>query len=137
MLKRVIFQELHVVGGDIIQLIPFVNAFNAFKSPLFYNHHNRDGDVTIIPSAMGTHEGDPFGGALFVLIHRRALPFTTSHFPFCLFPSITINIHIIGPFSIVSFTYEHFFDCDNLSIQFLKCVAWSPFYLPFDFNTPS
>jgi len=51
-LKRVIFQELRAVGGDIIQLIPFVNALYAFESPLFYNHHNRDGDVTIIPSTM-------------------------------------------------------------------------------------
>ncbi len=35
-------------------------------NPLFYSHHNREGDVTIIPSAMGTHQSDPLGGALFV-----------------------------------------------------------------------
>jgi len=129
MLKRVIFQELHAIGGDIIQLIPFVNAFNAFKSPLFYNHHNGDGNVTIIPFAMGTHEGDPFGGALFALTHCRALLSTTIHFPFCLFPSIAINIHIIGPFSIVSSTYEHFFDCDKYFYPNFKMCGMVPILL--------
>jgi hypothetical protein len=36
---------------------------------MFYIHRNRDGDVTIIPFAMGTCQGDPLGGALFILIH--------------------------------------------------------------------
>jgi hypothetical protein len=54
MSKGIIFQELHVAGGDIIQFIPFVCAFYAFKFPLFYSHYNREGDVIIIPSAMGT-----------------------------------------------------------------------------------
>ncbi len=43
MSKGVIFQEPHVVGGDIIQLITFVCAFYAFKSTLFYNHYNHEG----------------------------------------------------------------------------------------------
>jgi hypothetical protein len=47
----------------------FVHAFYAFESPLFYSHRNREGDVTIIPSAMGTHQGDLLGGALFALAH--------------------------------------------------------------------
>jgi hypothetical protein len=64
--KWVIFQKLHVGGGDIIQLIPFVRAFYAFECPLFYNHHNYEIDVTIIPFAMGTRQGDPFwGGTIF------------------------------------------------------------------------
>jgi hypothetical protein len=50
--KRVIFQKLRVTNGDIMQLIPFVHAFYAFESPLFYSHHNREGDVTIILSTM-------------------------------------------------------------------------------------
>jgi len=95
--KGVIFQEFHALGGFIIQLIPFVRAFYEFESPLFYSHHNHDGDVMIIPSAMGTHQGDPLGGALFALIHLRALKFTTSHFPFCLFPCIANDTHIIDP----------------------------------------
>jgi hypothetical protein len=52
--KGVIFQELCTTCGDIIQLIPFVQAFYVFKFPLFYNHYNCEGDVIIIPFAMGT-----------------------------------------------------------------------------------
>jgi hypothetical protein len=95
--KGVIFQEFHALGGFIIQLIPFVHAFYEFESPLFYSHHNHDGDVMVIPSAMGTRQGDPSRGALFALAHLRALKFTASHFPSCLFPSIVNDIHIIDP----------------------------------------
>jgi hypothetical protein len=72
--KRVVFQELRAIGGDILQPIPFVHAFYAFKFPLIYNHHNREGDVTIIPSTMGTRQGDPWGGGgvVFILTHFRA-----------------------------------------------------------------
>jgi hypothetical protein len=54
MLKGVIFQKFHATNGDIMQLIPFVHAFYAFESPLFYNHHSHENDVTFIPFAMGT-----------------------------------------------------------------------------------
>jgi hypothetical protein len=64
MLGRVIFQELHVTSGDIVQFIPFVHAFYAFEYPMFYSHHNHEGDVIIIPSTMGTHQGDPLGGGI-------------------------------------------------------------------------
>jgi hypothetical protein len=62
MSRRVIFQKLRATCGDIIQLIHFVHAFYAFKSPLFYSHHNRESDVTIIPSPTGTHQGGLLGG---------------------------------------------------------------------------
>jgi hypothetical protein len=62
---------------------------------LFYNHHNCDGDVIVIPSTMGTHQGDTLGEALFALAHLRALSSITSHFPSYLFPSIMDDIHII------------------------------------------
>ncbi len=74
---------------------------------MFYSHHNREGDVIVIPSTMGTHQGDPLG-ALFALAHFKTLCSTVSCFLSCLFPSIVDDIHIIGPFSIVSFAYEHF-----------------------------
>jgi hypothetical protein len=48
-LRKVIFQKLSAISGDVIQLIPFVHAFYAFESPLFYNHHNREGHIIIIP----------------------------------------------------------------------------------------
>jgi len=68
-LRKVIFQELHAIGRDIIQFIPFVHAFYAFENPLFYSHYNCGGDVTVIPFAMGTCQGDPLGRALFALVH--------------------------------------------------------------------
>jgi hypothetical protein len=52
MLRRVIFQKLHATSGDIIQLIPFVCAFYAFESPMFYNHYYCESDVIIIPWKM-------------------------------------------------------------------------------------
>jgi hypothetical protein len=57
-LQGVISQKLCASGGDIIQLIPFVCAFYAFEFALFYNHCNHEGDVTIIPFAMGIRQGD-------------------------------------------------------------------------------
>jgi hypothetical protein len=95
MSRRVIFQELHVAGGNIMQLIPFVRAF---EFPLFYSHHNYESDVTIIHFVMGTQQGDPLGGTLFTLAHFKALHFITNHFLYCLFPSNVDDIHIIGPF---------------------------------------
>jgi hypothetical protein len=62
----------------------------------------------IIPFAIGIRQGDPLRGALFALNHFRALCLIVNHFPFCLFPSIVDDIHIIGPLSIVLFVYEHF-----------------------------
>jgi hypothetical protein len=137
MSRKVIFQELCVIGGDILRLIPFVHAFYAFEFPLFYN---LEGDITIIPFVMGIRQCDLLGGALFPLTHFRALCSTTSHFPSCLFPSIIDDTQIIGPLSIVSSTYEHFqieLCVIGFFIQPQKCVAWSPFDLQLDFNTPS
>jgi len=108
MSRRVIFQELHVVGGNIIQFIPFVHAFYAFESPFFYSHCNCEGDIIFIPFTMGTCLGDPLRETLFVLAHFKVLCFIGSCFLSCLFSSIVDNIHIMCPPSIVSFVYEHF-----------------------------
>ncbi len=53
MLKRVIFQKLRAIGGDVIQFIIFVGAFNAFESPLFYSCCNHEIEVMVILFAMG------------------------------------------------------------------------------------
>ncbi len=95
--KGVIFKKLHVAGGDIIHIIPFVRAIYAFESSLFYNDCNHEGNVTIIPFAMRIYQGDPLGRALFVLTHFRTLYFTSNLFFSCLFPSIMDDIHIISP----------------------------------------
>ncbi len=63
---------------------------------MFYNHCNCEGEVIIIPFAMGTHQGDPLGEALFAIIHFRALHSITNCFPSCLVPSIADGIHIIS-----------------------------------------
>jgi hypothetical protein len=127
MSKIIIFQKNCTTSGDIIQLIPYVCAFCIFELLLFYNHCNYDGNVTMIIFAMGTHQGDPLGGALF---HFEALCSTTSLYPSCLFPSIVNDIHIIRALFIILFTYEHFqieLYAIGLYIQFHKCnmvVFW-------------
>ncbi len=60
-----------------------LRAFYIFESTMFYNHCNCESEV--IPLTMGTHQGDPLGGALFVVAHFRALHSTTSCFPSCYF----------------------------------------------------
>jgi len=78
MSRGVIFQKFLVTSGDIIQFILFVHAFYAFESSMFYNHCNRDGNIIVIPFAMGTRQGDLLGEALFALAHLRALHFIIS-----------------------------------------------------------
>jgi hypothetical protein len=107
-LRGVIFQVLRVISGDIIQLIIFVCAFYAFEYLLFYSHYNRESIIIVIQFAMGTHQGDLVGKALFVLAHFLALCSKGSWYPSYLFPSIIDDINIIGHPSILSFAYEHF-----------------------------
>jgi len=137
MSRRVVFQKLHVTNEDIIQFILFVCAFYAFESPLFYNRHNHEGDVTVIPSTMKTHQSDPLGRALFTL---GFYIFTFNYFPSYLFLSIVNDTPSINPLSIISFTYEHLqtkLCAINGFIQLFKCVTWSPSSLLSNFNTPS
>jgi len=84
----VIFQELYATRGDIIQFIPFVRAFYAFKFPLFYSHCNHEGDVTASHLSWGFVKVILGGGTLFVLTHFRALHSRASHFLF-----LSISIH--------------------------------------------
>jgi hypothetical protein len=87
--RGVISQELCATSGDITQLIHFVCVFYAFETPLFYSHHNYDDNVTVIPFAMGTCQGDPLGRVLFVLIHLRALGSIINHFLLVYFHPLT------------------------------------------------
>jgi len=137
--RGVIFQELCIIGGDIIQLIPFICAFYAFKFLHF--------TIIVIVKVMSQSSHLPWGfvkmilvgGALFALAHFRVLHSTINHFP-CLFPSIANDTHSISPPLIISSTYEHFqtkLHAIGLSIQLKICVAWSPSGLQPNFNTPS
>jgi len=47
-------------------------------------------------------------GTLFASVYFKALYSIVNYFPFCLFPFIVNDVHIIGPFSNVSFVYDHF-----------------------------
>jgi hypothetical protein len=72
----------------------------------------------VIPSTMGTRQGDILIRALFILAHFRILHYIANHFPSCLLPSIVNDIHIVGPFSIVSFAYEHFqFELNKIGLS--------------------
>jgi hypothetical protein len=76
---------------------------------------------------METHQNDPLGRVLFALTHFRALLSIINYFSCCLFPSIIIDIHIIGPPLILSFDYEYFkieLHAIGFSIQLQNCVAW-------------
>ncbi len=85
-----------------------VHAFYAFESSFLNNHHNHENDVIIIPFAMGTCQGDPLKGALFVLAHFKALRSKAGCLYFYLFLFIADDTHIISPLLIISSTYEHF-----------------------------
>jgi hypothetical protein len=61
-----IFQELRE-GGEINQLIFFVNYLHTFEFPLYFTHYNQECDVINILLAMGTHQDDPLRGALFAI----------------------------------------------------------------------
>jgi hypothetical protein len=51
------FQELCIASGDVVQFIPCVYTFYVFESSLFYNNHNHEGDIIMIPNLiMGTHQ---------------------------------------------------------------------------------
>jgi hypothetical protein len=60
-LVRCFRNSVNVVEGDIIQFIPFIHTFFALKTHLYYNHHNLQVEVIIIPLTMGIHQSDPFG----------------------------------------------------------------------------
>jgi len=91
-----------------MQLIPLVRAIYAFEFPVFSSHRNCGSNVIVNPSTMGIRQGHPLGGALFISTHFRTLHYIINHFLFYLFPSIVDDIHIIGPPSIISSTYEQF-----------------------------
>jgi len=89
--KRFYFKNFMQQMKILYNSSPLFVHFVQLNLPMFYNHQNHDGDVTIISFAMGTHEGDPLKRPIFALIHFKALCFTTNHLSFCLLPYI-INV---------------------------------------------
>jgi hypothetical protein len=122
-LRGVIFQELRATSRDIIQLIHFVYALYVFKFP--YNHHNRYGDVIIIPSTMRTRQGDlGGGGALFALSYFRASHYITSN---------------RSPFNCIIYlwTLPNWTSCSKSFYSTSKMCCIVTINLPLNFNTPS
>jgi hypothetical protein len=123
-----------------MQFIPFVHAFYAFESPMFYSHRNCEGKVTVIPSAMGTHQGDLLGRAPFILVHFRAIRFTISQFTSCLFSFITDDIQIVSiPFNyiICICALPNRAPCNRFFYPTSKMCNMVPSSLPLEFDTPS
>ncbi len=100
--KRDLFQKLHAIGGTSYNVFPLFMHSMHLIIPYFIVIIIVK-VMSIIPFTMGIHLGDPLRGALFILIHFKALNFTVSHFLSYLFASSASSIHIITPPSIVSF----------------------------------
>ncbi|KAL2629623.1 hypothetical protein R1flu_014309 [Riccia fluitans] len=84
-------------------------------------------------------EGDLLVGALFALAHLRALRTVVSEHPLCLFPSLADNTHIVGPLEAVVpafHTLEDHLSVVELTVQPIKCAAWSPSGLPSSLSLP-
>jgi len=104
--RGVIFQKLHAIGGNIIQFIPFIMhsmhlSFFCFIVIIIMKAMSYSSHLPCDPSRW-SHGRRTICFSLFGALHS-----TTGHFPFYLFPSIANYIHIISPFSIISYAYEH------------------------------
>jgi len=96
------------------------------------------GDLLIIHSLEGMHQGDSFIGPLFVLAHFHVLQFSMTIFPFCkFFPSFANDIHIIGLAFIIHFAFDHFVSQLVFAVHPCKCLAWVPFNMPLGFSPPT
>ncbi len=145
MLCIVMFQELCVVVGDIIEVISFVHNFYASKPSFSYKLHNLKGDVIILLT-MGTPQGGPFGEPLFALAHLWGFQFALAWFPTCLSFTIVNDTHIISHIFKVWATFKYLtleLNAIGFSIQLHKCIVWSMSCIPNDFilltlfSTPS
>ncbi len=62
-------------------------------------------DFITISSKLGTQQGDPLVGVLFVLVHLFVLrPIAITH-PICVFPVLVDDTHIVGLTSYVVFVF--------------------------------
>ncbi len=127
--RRVIFQRLHVIGGQLFQDTTFVRSFYALQLLLFFSHHSSQGNLFVIQSFIGTYQGDLLGGLLFALAHFHAFHNSINLFPSSLFFSIIDDTHIVGHVSLVSQVFHHFsfqLNLIGLTVQPCKCGIWSP-----------
>ncbi len=100
-----------------MNIIPFTKLFYGVHSPLYYQH--------------GRHvkQGDPLGGLLFALAHYQILLKTIAWAPNCVFPSLTNDIHIVGPMSEIICAFDHLstqLTLIGLRVKNVKVQVWSP-----------
>jgi hypothetical protein len=67
------------------------------KLLLFYSNHNCDDNVKVIPSAMGTRQGDLLGRVLFALTYLIALRSIVNHFPLVYFHPLQMTFTLAAP----------------------------------------
>ncbi len=93
----------------------------------FFNHHSSLGDLLIIHSLEGMHQGGSLIEPLFLLAHFHALQFSMTIFPFCkFFLSLANDTHIIGLAFIVHFAFDHFVSqlvFVRFVVHFCKCLV--------------
>jgi hypothetical protein len=63
--------------------------------------------VTFIESFLGMKQGDPLGGPLFVFAHYQSLLEAIVRTTNYVFPSLTNNIHIVGPMNEITNAFDH------------------------------
>lgn len=137
---KVIIQKLHVIGGQLFHVIPFIYSFCALQLFLFFSHHSFQGDLFVIKSFIGTYQGDLLGGLFFAPTHFHTFHNSIGIFMSSLFPSIANDTHIIGHASIVFQIFHHFYfqlDLIGLTVQPHKCATWSLLRLPSRFSPTS
>jgi hypothetical protein len=118
-----------MLGGPVANIVPFTMLFYGTHYPLYYQHRRHVEGVTIIESSLGTRQGDPLRGPLFVLAHYRTLLETIAQALNCIYPSLTNYIHIVGPTSEISCAFDHILTQltqVGLRVTVLKCKFWSP-----------
>jgi hypothetical protein len=90
-----------------VNIVPFTRLFYGVHSFFYYQHGQQVEMVTIIESFLGTSQGDPLRGLLFILAHYRALLETIMWVSNYIFPSLANNTHIMGPTSEITHTFDH------------------------------
>jgi hypothetical protein len=63
--------------------------------------------VTIIKSFLGTRQGDPLKGHLFILAHHQILLKTIVQAPSYIFPSLANDTHIMGLMNEITHAFDH------------------------------
>ncbi len=73
--KKVIFQDLCIIGGQLFQIFLFVQSFYAYQVPHF--HHSHSEDLLVIHSLKGTCQDNPLIKPLFandpIFVHCNVL----------------------------------------------------------------